>query len=124
MLLKEKEKSAPTDQNGPTALNGLEPVYSHPNRAPMEIAIDVLVHGCGAFTCRDDALALARAYMDLHEAAHTIYWSANWTPDRELYNETEIWDALERELERARALASPPPVSAPPHSSEMVGDDR
>ena len=29
MLLTEKENHAPTDQIGPTALNGLEPVYSH-----------------------------------------------------------------------------------------------
>jgi len=40
----------------------------------------------------------------LQDAAHQVVWSANWTPDCELHNEHELWETLEKEVERAATL--------------------
>ena len=43
------------------------------------------------------------ACRELHAAAYDVMWTANWTPDREVDNATEIWDRLEKALEQAAA---------------------
>lgn len=134
MALKEKEKSAPTPDFEATPLNGLEPVYSHLSEARRRAwetrRKKYGPRGHNSSYSRPELAApgpvgMLNLLIDLHLSAVV---SEGQLAKATGLDRVTLRCLIDQYCEQtgkqyAPTLASTPHVSAPPHSSEMVGDE-